>query len=167
MRIGWREQYRCSAQEAIFTALYGFRRNILHLARAFVVPRYLAAIDNVRIQRIGRYIAVFLHTYRMPFAERDLTIVPPRGNPYGSAFLLAAVDVVRESIVGDHVIELRGGLIVPGGKGMTAVNGYNRSLIAGDEHDLGMIGIDPDPVVIVASGRAFKSIPRHPTIGRP
>src|SRR5580658_4724544 len=49
---------------------------------------------------------------------------------------------------------------------MTSVDCDDCALIAGDEHDLGMIRVDPDAVIIIPAGGAFERVPRHPAIGR-
>jgi hypothetical protein len=65
--------------------------------------------------------------------------------------------MVRELVVGDDVIELGGGLVVPRAPGLARVDGDNRALVACEEKDVGIVGVDPDCVVIVASGRALES----------
>src|SRR5207249_8113717 len=83
-----------------------------------------------------------------------------------AALLLPAVDPIRKLIVGDHVVELRGRLVVPRAPGLAAVDRNDRALIAGDQDDLWIIGIDPDGVVIITAGRSPDGGEVPPAIGR-
>ncbi len=128
MRIDRREQQRHGANEAIFAAAADWA-DVLHLAGSSIEARHLAAVDNIGIQRIGRDVAVFFDAHRMPVAKRDLAIVAAAGNARGAALLLPAVDPIRKAIVGDHVIELRGRLVVPGAPGCAAIDRDGGALI--------------------------------------
>src|ERR1022692_4552839 len=107
------------------------------------------------MERVGRDVVVFLGAHGMPFAEGDLAIVAAAGDGGGSALLLPAVDPVGRLVIGDDVIELRGGLVVPTAPGSAVVDGDGGALIGGEEDDVGVQGIDPDGVIIVAAGRAL------------
>src|SRR5205807_6782492 len=102
-----------------------------NLAGLAVIARHLAAVDQIRVERIGRDVAVFLRAYRAPLAKGDLAVVAAAGNACRAAFLLAAVDPVRELVVGDDVVKLGSGLVVPGAPGLAAVHGDGRALVAG------------------------------------
>ena len=95
------------------------------------------------MQRVGRDVAVLLGADRVPFAERDLPVVAPTRNARRPALLLAAVHPVRETVVGADVIELRRGLVVPGAPRLTAVHGDHGALVAGEQDDPGVVGVDP------------------------
>src|ERR1035438_6054884 len=131
------------------------RVDVLHLAGDAVELRAVAAVDDVGMERVGRDVVVFLGAHGMPFAEGDLAIVAAAGDGGGSALLLPAVDPVGRLVIGDDVIELRGGLVVPTAPGSAVVDGDGGALIGGEEDDVGVQGIDPDGVIIVAAGRAL------------
>src|SRR5713101_6099480 len=107
------------------------------------------------MQRIGRDIAVFFDADGGPVAKSDFAKVAAAGGADRAAFLLASVDPVGQLVVGDDVIELRGGLVVPGTPGLAAIHADGRALVHGDGDDVGIFGIDPDGVVVIAAGRAF------------
>ena len=69
-------------------------------------------------------------------------------------FLLPAAHAVGKRVVGAHVVELRRRLVVPGAPGVAAVDGDDRALVAGEQHDRRVVGVDPDAVVVVAARRA-------------
>src|SRR5450755_2167343 len=102
----------------------------------------------------------------MPFAEGDLAVVAATGNADRAALLLPSAEAVGEGVVGADVINLRGGLVVPGTPGLPAIHGDDCALVAGDQDDLGIDRIDPDVLVIVATGRAAKAGPGFAAVGR-
>src|SRR6185312_7558866 len=54
--------------------------------------------------------------------------------------------------------------VVPRRETMSAIDGHDRTLVAGDQHDLRMVRVDPQPVIVVTAGRAFEGVPGHPAI---
>ena len=80
--------------------------------------------------------------------------------------MLSAINPIWELVVGDHMVELRGRLVVPGTPGGPAIHRDGRALIAGQQDDFGMFGIDPDGVIIVAAGRAFDGRESLPCVRR-
>src|SRR5690242_3999785 len=103
------------------------------------------------MERVHRHIPVLLGADGMPIAEVDLAVVAAARDAGRSALLLAAIDSVREGVVGADVIELRGGLIVPRAPGLAAVDRDHRPLIAGEENYVGIVRVDPEPVIVVAA----------------
>src|SRR5208337_234151 len=91
--------------------------------------------------------------------------VAAAGDANRAALLLTAAQAIREGVVGVHVIKLRCGLVVPRTPRLAAVHADNRSLIAGEHDDVGIVGIDPDVLVIVAAGSAAKCTPGHAAVG--
>src|SRR3989442_168198 len=89
----------------------------------------------------------------MPRAHGALAVIAAARHVRGARPLLAAVIPVREPAIGRHVIELRRGLVVPAAPRLAAVDGDDGALIAGDEDDARIAGIDPDAMVVVATGR--------------
>ena len=63
------------------------------------------------------------------------------------------------------VINLRGGLVVPGTPGCSAVDGDQRALIADQENNVGIVGIDPEILIVVAAGSAAKAEPGFAAVG--
>ena len=117
-------------------------------------------------ERVGRDVAVLFDADRVPVAERDLAVVAAAGDAGRAALLLAAVDPVGKLVVGDDVIELGRRLVVPGTPGLAAVDGDDRALVAGEQDDVGIVGIDPDGVIVVAAGRAADAGERLAAVGR-
>src|SRR5437763_1329261 len=102
----------------------------------------------------------------MPFSKSDFAIIAATERGGRAAFLLRAVDRVRKAIVGGDVIELRGGLVVPRAPGGATVDCDDRALVGGERNDLGIFGIDPDALVIVAARRAFHHREAFPSVAR-
>src|SRR4029079_1060802 len=100
VRVRRGKQDRRRPHEAILAVADDDRTDLLYVAASLVVARALAAKDDAGMQRVGRSVAVFLDADRMPFAERDLAVVAPRGDAGRSAFLLAAVEPVGKPVVG-------------------------------------------------------------------
>src|SRR4051812_16408292 len=65
------------------------------------------------------------------------------------------------------MVELRGRLVVPRAPGLTAVYGEGRTLIGSDQHDVGVVRIDPDAVIVIASWRALDRGESLTTVDRP
>src|ERR1700674_1399597 len=107
------------------------------------------------MQRIGRNVAVFFYADRRPIAKSDFAKVAAAGGSDRDALLLGAIDPVRKLVVSNDMIELRGRLVIPGTPGLAAIHADGRALVHGDGDNVGVFGIDPDGVVVVAAGRAF------------
>src|SRR6185503_6921346 len=104
------------------------------------------------------------YAYRMPLAKRDLPVVSATGYSYRAALLLASVDPIRKPIVGDHVIELRGWLVVPRAPALSAVNCNDCSLVGSQQDDLRVVGVDPNCVIVITTRGATKRYPVLPRI---
>ena len=147
MRIDGREHRGLGAVGAVFETAKRDGSDVLHLAGGPVKLRDLAsaaAVNNVRVERIGCDVAVFDHAHGMPLAIGDGAVVAATGDADGTAFLLAAANAIGESVADRYVINLRGGLVVPGTPTGAAVDGDDRTLVADDENDVGIVGIDPE-----------------------
>src|SRR5215467_11259709 len=114
-------------------------------------PRDAPAVDDVGIERIRRDVPVLLDAHRSPIAKGDLAVRAAADDSYRTAFLLGAVDPVGESVVGDHMVKLRGRLVVPGAPGRAAVEADSRPLIAAERDDARIAGVNPDTLVIVSA----------------
>ena len=92
-----------------------------------------AAVENVAVLRIGNDGVAFAgEAGRLPVAEREHALARPGADADAAAILLRAVEPVGEAIVGGHVINLRGRLVVPGAPGLAAIDADHRALIAAD-----------------------------------
>ena len=142
------------------------RRDVARLSRALVVHGRLAAVDQPRVMRVGRDVAVFFRADRMEFAERDRAVVAAARHLGAAALLLAAEDAVRKPIVRDDVVELRRRLVVPRTPRRAAVDRDGRALIDAERDRLRIVRIDPHGVIVVAAGRAFDAGPRRAAVAR-
>src|ERR1700759_293438 len=69
VRVNGREEDGRCAKKSVLAAADGFGRDVLNLARRLVEARELTAVDEVRIQRIGRDVAVLFGSHGSPVAE--------------------------------------------------------------------------------------------------
>src|SRR5205807_5242508 len=65
-----------------------------------------------------------------------------------------AVDDVGKLVVGNHVIELRRWLVVPGAPGLATVEADRGSLVRAENHACRIFRIDPKLVIVVSARRA-------------
>ncbi len=151
---GKRERH--GADPAVFPGAHGLGRHLLHLARAPVESAQLAAVHEVRVQRVGRDVAVFFRPDGTPFPDRDLAVVAPAHDTGRPALLLAAVHPIRKPPISRDVIELRGRLIVPRAPRRAAVHSHDRALVAREQDDPGIPRIDPHPMIVVTARGAAK-----------
>ena len=155
VRIHRGEHHWLRAVEAIFARADDPGADVLHLPGPPVELSELAAVQNIRMQRIRRDVAVLFDANGMPIPKRNRTVITAAGNADRAALLLRAIHPVGELIVRGQVINLRRRLVVPGAPSLSAVHGHHRPLVGGQQHDVGMIGIDPGGVIVVAAGRTF------------
>ncbi len=114
-----------------------------------------AGIDHVRIQRIGNDVSKFISAHRVPIHERDFAVIAAAERTHRSAVLLRPVNPIRKAVVGRHVIDLAGRLVVPRAPRFARVQADGRALIACQNHPRRVRGIDPQGVVVVAARRAL------------
>src|SRR5262249_39751861 len=101
-----------------------------------------------------------------PLAIADRSKVAAARDAHRAALLLAAADPVRE-VGGDaDVIELRGGLVVPAAPGLAAIAGDVGALIADQDENRWIAGVDPQILVVVAAGRTAQPRPGLAAVGR-
>src|SRR5205085_4046193 len=103
---------------------------------------------------------------RVPVAEGNLPVGAAAADAGGTALLLAAVDPIREPVVGTHVVELGCRLVVPTAPGLPAVDGDRRPLVGCHQDDLRLVGVDPDGVIVVAAGRSADADPSAAAVDR-
>src|SRR5216117_2906668 len=152
------------AHPAILPHPHRLGRHVLDLARGPVEAADLSAVNQVGVQRVWGHVAVLLDAHGMPLPDGDLAVVAAARDARRSALLLPAVDPVRKTVIGDDVIELGRGLVVPRAPGRAAVHRHDRALVAGEEDDVGLGRIDPEPMVVVPARGAAKRGERLPPI---
>src|SRR5262249_14794783 len=91
----------------------------------------------------------------MKLSECDRAVVAAARAGRRAALLLASVEAVGKSVVGGHMKHLSGRLVVPGAPGLSSVDGKSRALVDAEKDDVGIVRMDPDPVVVVASRSSF------------
>src|SRR5882757_8441030 len=88
----------------------------LCFASAVIVAGDFAAVrsrvDDFRIRRIGRDVTALAAANIVPIGAIDGAVRAGAGNADGGVVLLRSVDVIRKTVVGGHVVKLRGGLVV-------------------------------------------------------
>src|SRR5262249_56189692 len=124
-----------------------------------IQSRQVAADDDGRTKRICNDVTISLRRDRSPVAERNFAVIATTFDPDRPAFLLAAVKPVRKRVVRADVIQLCRRLVVPRAPTLSAVHGNDRALIRAQQNDVGIIRIDPNILIIVATGRAAPAVP--------
>src|SRR5579864_2663224 len=102
----------------------------------------------------------------MPVAEGDCAVIAAAEDINAAAILLCAINVVREIIVNGHVIELRRWLVIPTAPCLARVHAYTGALVTAKNHSLGIVRIDPESVIVVASGRTLDGDESFSRVGR-
>ena len=133
-------------------------------AREF--PIGVVHIDDVRILRIDGDVTAFRPSHRVPVAFGDLGMIRAARNGSRAAVLLRSVNVVRELVIGRHMIELRRRLVVPGAPCLACINADGCTLIGAQDHPRRFGRVDPQRMVIIAAGRALEHDEIPSAIGR-
>ena len=128
-----------------------------------------ASEDEIRVPRIGRDRVV------LPAGREDAELhqVDPvalgraAGNGGGARVLLRAVHRVGEAVVRRDAVELPGRLVVPGAPGLAAVQRHDGALVDAEHAAFGVLGVDPELVVIVPAGGALDRRKRAARVLRP
>ena len=102
----------------------------------------VAAVNDVRVKRIGGDVAILSGANRVPLPNRNLAVISAAAHHRGAAFLLAAIHPIRELVVGAHVIELGGRLVVPTAPSFARVDAHASALIAAEQDDAWVVGVD-------------------------
>ena len=95
----------------------------------------------------------------MPLAKRDRAIVAPAGDANRSAFLLAAAEAIGERVIRADVKKLSGRLVVPRAPRLSPIDGDDGTLVAPEQNDVAIVGVDPNILIIVSAGGAAKTAP--------
>src|ERR1039458_8596117 len=108
-----------------------------------------AAIKDVAVLGVGDHGTDFAgQAGGLPVAEREHALPRPGADAHAAAILLRAVEPIGETIVGGHVIDLGGGLVIPGAPTFGAIHADHGTLIAAEDHAVAVLGIDPELVVV-------------------
>src|SRR2546422_3151002 len=167
MWVTRRKNKRQSPGAAVFSRVRERRLDVLVFAGAQTESSDRSAVHGVGIKWVGLDIAVFAAGLDgAPVVKAQGRIQTPAGRGGGTAVLLRAVDPVGKTVVGDDMVELAGGLVVPRTPRLAAVHGDDGALIAAENHALRFIGINPQKMIIVAAGRAFDGREALPAIAR-
>src|SRR6202008_2902159 len=76
------------------------------------------------------------------------SLVAAGGNGDGAVVLLRTVDVVGSAAVSNHVVELRGRLVILAAPGFSTIEGDRHTTIVSANHAPGISGIDPETVIV-------------------
>ena len=165
VRVHRREEDGHGPDDAVVAVAQRPWAHVLHLTGAAVVARHPATVNDIRVQRIGGDVAVFRYAHRTPLAERDLAVIATTLHARRAALLLPTANPVRKRVVGGDVVELRRRLVVPRTPRLAAVDRDDGSLVGGDEDDVGIVRVDPEALIVVATGRAADRLERAATVG--
>src|SRR5512133_3291933 len=125
MRIERRKNNRLASQHPEIFGLHWHGKNVLRLTGAPIEPRQLTADDDVWIEGIGNDVTIFLRRNWSPVAKRDSALVAAAFDSDRAALLLTAVKPIRKRVVGAHMVQLGGRLVVPRAPALSAVHGDN------------------------------------------
>src|SRR5439155_24721998 len=95
-----------------------FRRHgdVFDLSSAFVetsdISLVIPGVNNIGIGRIRRDISGFPTAHRIPVGAPYGSVIIADGDSDRAVVLLCAIHVIRRSGIGNHMVELRRGLIV-------------------------------------------------------
>ena len=145
--VVWRNQDWRGPLETVFDVrgapahgVFRVRSNFLGLLGALVEARDMAAIaarvNNIGIAGIDGDVAALAPAHGIPLRPVDHAGIAAAGNSHRGVVLLRAVDVVGITIVGSHVIKLRGGLIVLARPTLSAVHADSGAAIVAFDHPL-------------------------------
>src|ERR1700686_2530817 len=170
VRILRRENHGNGPVEMIFAAEGDGRgRNIAYLSSRLREANDAAAgarvVNRVRIDWIGNGVAAFAGADRRPLTLGDLAVVATAGDSSGAAILLRAVNPVRKTVIGGYSIKFSRRLVVPGAPSIATVHGDDGALIDAEHDALGVGGVDPDGVIVVATGSPFYYCESAPSVG--
>src|ERR1700716_4340146 len=124
------------------------------------------SVDDIRIERIRRNIAVFNDSNRVPVPVGDLTVVAAARNAHRAAFLLAGANAIGERGRDADVIQLRRWLIEPGAPGLAPVQCHDGALITDESEGVGICWADPDVLIVISAWCAPQRSPGRTAIHR-
>ena len=127
------------------------RHDVAHCRGALVPLRDLAhvaaAVVQHRVVGVEHHVGGLAPGHRVPVLPANATGRPARDGD-GAVVLLAAIDVVRETVIGVHAVELGCRLVLLGGPGLTAVQRDVRAAVVRVDQVVAVGRIDPLIVVV-------------------
>src|SRR5579872_7067476 len=137
-------------------------RNVCDLPGTRVPAADVAAkpgpVDDVGIGWIWNIVVALVAANRMPVTPADRPVVAATRDRDGAAVLLAGIDPIREAVVRCEMIELAGRLVVPAAPRAAAVDADRRALVGAFGEVPGILGIDPQPMIVVAPWAAAEYV---------
>src|SRR2546423_2008334 len=115
---------------------------------AGIPPAIGAGIDDFRIARIRRHVTTLAAAHRIPIGPVDASAITGAGNAHSRVVLLRAVHEIGKAVVCDHVVELRGGLIVLACPTLAGVGAYVGATVIGFDHAVRITGVNPQTVIV-------------------
>src|SRR6266571_9166395 len=123
MWVTRRKYKRQSPGAAVFSRVRERRLDVLVFAGAQAESSDRSAVNGVGIEWVGLDVTVFAARLDgTPVVRVQRRIQTAAGRGGGAAVLLRAVDPVGKTAVGDDVVELAGGLVVPRTPRLAAVD---------------------------------------------
>src|ERR1044072_7012254 len=100
MRIDWGEDNRLRPHHPEIGRAQWHRQNHLRLTGAPIGTSQLAAIDNMRIERVSDNIAISLCPPRIPVTKSNGAVIAAARDTYRTALLLSAVQMIGKCVIG-------------------------------------------------------------------
>src|SRR3954470_5681854 len=133
--------------------------DLLRLAGVLVVTvdltLILGAVADERIGGPGSDVSGFAASCGIPIGLLDGAIIAAAGDGDGAVVLLRAEEVVRISIVGDHVVELRRRLIVLPRPALAGVERDGNAAVIRCDHALRIFRTNPQAVIVAVRQTDF------------
>ncbi len=114
-----------------------------------------AAVDDIRIVRVGRQVSAFAAGRRLPVALADAGAVGTMRDADGRVVLLGSVNAIREISVGGDPVKLGGRLVVVAAPAFAAVKRNLGAAVVSDDHPFRRLGRDPEIVVVAVRRTDF------------
>src|SRR6185312_7675828 len=132
-------------------------RNVLAGSRELIALGHRGPVELGHAKRVDRNVAALAPGAGVSPAREIDAAAPGAGGGHGAgaAILLGAVDPEWVPIIGGDVVVLTRGLVVPGAPALGAVHADDHALIAAEDHVVGVVGIDPELVIVVAARRTL------------
>ena len=93
-----------------------------------------AEINEIRIVGIERHISALARTGWEPVSRRDLSVIGAAQNRGTTAILLCPVHNIGKLVIGDDMVKLCRGLVVPSAPGLAAIETDRSSLVGSEKH---------------------------------
>ena len=112
------------------------------------VAAVVAAVNDIRVQRIGHHVTALRSGGSLPFVLGDLSAVATRQDTDGGIILLRSKYAIRIMVVRTHPVELRRRLVHIRAPVVAAIKAHLCAAVVGNDHTVAIGGVDPEIVVI-------------------